>query len=96
MYRNGTGERSLETRLGELDLKIPKLRKGSYLPSLLTPRKRSEEALLAVVQEAYIQGVSTRRMDELAKTLGLQGIDAPTLDGRRQGKQGLPNLQRAG
>jgi len=74
-YRNGTRERSLETRVGELDLKIPKMRKGSYLPSLLTPRKRSEEALLAVVQEAYIQGVSTRRMDELAKALGLQGID---------------------
>ena len=74
-YRNGTRERSLETRVGELDLKIPKLRKGSYLPSLLTPRKRSEKALLAVVQEAYIQGVSTRRMAELAKALGLQGID---------------------
>ena len=74
-YRNGTRERRLETRVGELDLKIPKLRKGSYLPSLLAPRKRSEEALLAVVQEAYIQGVSTRRMDEIAKALGLQGID---------------------
>lgn len=74
-YRNGTRERRLETRVGELDLKIPKLRKGSYLPSLLAPRKRSEEALLAVVQEAYIQGVSTRRMDELAKALGLQGMD---------------------
>lgn len=74
-YRNGTRERRLETRVGELDLKIPKLRKGSYLPSLLEPRKRSEEALLAVVQEAYIQGVSTRRMDEIAKALGLQGID---------------------
>jgi len=74
-YRNGMRERSLETRVGELDLKIPKMRKGSYLPSLLKPRKRSEEALLAVVQEAYIQGVSTRRMDELAKALGLQGID---------------------
>lgn len=74
-HRNGTRERRLETRVGELDLKIPKLRKGSYLPSLLTPRKRSEEALLAVVQEAYIQGVSTRRVDELAKALGLQGMD---------------------
>lgn len=60
-YRNGTRERNLETRVGELALKIPKMRKGSYLPSLLEPRKRSEEALLAVVQEAYIQGVSTRR-----------------------------------
>jgi len=69
-YRNGTREQGLETRVGELELKIPKMRKGSYLPSLLAPRKRSEEALLAVVQEAYVQGVSTRRMDELAKALG--------------------------
>jgi len=95
-YRNGARERSLETRVGELDLKIPKLRKGSYLPSLLAPRKRSEEALFAVVQEAYIQGVSTRRMDELAKALGLQGIDTPALVGRRQGEQGISDLQRAG
>ena len=78
----------METRVGELDLKIPKLRKGSYLPSLLAPRKRSEEALLAVVQEAYIQGVSTRRMDELAKALGLckELIHLPWSGGARESK----------
>ena len=74
-YRNGTRERRLETRVGEVNLKIPKLRQGSYFPSILEPRKRSEEALLAVVQEAYILGVSTRKMDKLIKTMGLQGID---------------------
>jgi len=91
-YRNGTRERHLETRVGELELKIPRLRTGSFLPSLLTPRKRSEEALLAVVQEAYVQGVSTRRVDELAKALGLQGIDTPALAGRCQGEQGISDL----
>lgn len=91
-YRNGMRERHLETRVGELELKIPRLRTGSFFPSLLTPRKRSEEALLAVVQEAYVQGVSTRRVDELAKALGLQGIDTPALAGRCQGEQGILDL----
>jgi transposase-like protein len=66
-YRNGYRERAWQTRVGEIPLKIPKLREGSYFPSLLEPRRRAEQALLAVIQEAYIQGVSTRRLDELVK-----------------------------
>jgi len=74
-YRNGTRKRSWETRVGEIELAIPKLRKGSYYPSLLEPRRPAEKALLAVVQEAYIKGVSTRKVDDLLKALGLTGID---------------------
>ncbi len=74
-HRNGIRERQLETRVGDITVKIPKLRQGSYFPSMLEPRKRSEEALLSVVQEAYILGVSTRKMDQLIKTMGLHGID---------------------
>ncbi len=73
--RNGYRERGYETRVGELDLRIPKLRQGSYFPSLLEPRKRSEKALLAVVQQAYIEGVSTRKVDDLVQALGLSGMD---------------------
>jgi transposase-like protein len=74
-YRNGSRERQLETRVGEITVNIPKLRKGSYFPSFLEPRSRTEEALLAVIQEAYILGVSTRGMDKLVQTMGLEGID---------------------
>ena len=73
--RNGYRERGYETRVGELDLRIPKLRQGTYFPSLLEPRKRSEKALLAVVQQAYIEGVSTRKVDDLVQALGLSGMD---------------------
>lgn len=73
--RNGYRDRTWETRVGELDLRIPKLRQGSYFPSLLEPRRRAEKALLAVVQQAYVEGVSTRKLDELVQTLGLNGID---------------------
>jgi transposase-like protein len=73
--RNGYRERRYETRVGELDLRIPKLRQGSYFPSLLEPRKRSEKALLAVIQQAYIEGVSTRKVDDLVKAMGLSGVD---------------------
>ncbi len=73
--RNGYRRRRWETRVGELELNIPKLRKGSFFPSLLEPRKRSEQALLTVVQEAYVNGVSTRKVDVLVKSLGLSGID---------------------
>lgn len=73
--RNGYRERSWETRVGEVPLRIPKLRRGSYYPSLLEPRRRAEQALLAVVQQAYVAGVSTRKVDELVQALGLSGID---------------------
>lgn len=74
-YRNGYRERTWETRVGEIELAIPKLRKGSYYPSLLEPRRPAEKALLAVVQEAYLKGVSTRKVDDLLKAMGLTGID---------------------
>ena len=73
--RKGYRERSYETRVGELDLRIPKLRQGPYFPSLLEPRKRSEKALLAVVQQANIEGVSTRKVDALVQAMGLTGMD---------------------
>jgi putative transposase len=73
--RNGYRKRVWETRVGEIELRIPKLRKGSFYPSLLEPRRRTEKALLAVVQQAYIEGVSTRKVDDLLKALGLTGID---------------------
>lgn len=72
--RNGSRERRWDTRVGSLTLSVPRVRDGSYFPSLLEPRRRAERALVAVVQEAYVQGVSTRRVDELAQTLGLNGI----------------------
>src|SRR5215813_10827212 len=72
--RNGYRDRQWDTRVGTLDLRVPRVRDGSYFPSLLEPRRRAERALVAVVQEAYVQGVSTRRVDELAHTLGLNGI----------------------
>ena len=74
-YRNGYRWRNWETRVGEIELAIPKLRQGSYYPSLLEPRRPAEKALLAVVQEAYLKGVSTRKVDDLLKALGLTGID---------------------
>jgi putative transposase len=72
--RNGYRERDWKTRVGEVQLRIPRLRQGSYFPSFLEPRKRSEKALLAVVQQAYIEGVSTRKVDDLLQALGLTGI----------------------
>jgi putative transposase len=75
-YRNGYRDRALDTRLGTLQLRVPKLRTGpSYFPPFLEPRKTSEKALVAVIQEAWIGGVSTRRVDELAQAMGLAGID---------------------
>src|SRR5215203_376017 len=73
-WRNGYRERTLDTRLGPLNLKIPKLRTGSYFPSFLEPRKTAERALVAVIQEAWIAGVSTRRVDDLVQAMGLSGI----------------------
>jgi transposase-like protein len=72
--RNGYREREWDTRVGTLELRVPRVRDGSYFPSLLAPRKRAERALVAVVQEAYVQGVSTRRVDELVQALGMVGI----------------------
>src|SRR5919198_1022396 len=71
-WRNGYRPRRWDTRAGELELRIPKLRQGSYFPSFLEPRRRSEQALLAVIQQAYVCGVSTRRVDQLVESLGLR------------------------
>jgi transposase-like protein len=73
-YRNGYRPRRWDTRAGTIDLRIPKLRQGSYLPSFLEPRRRSEQALLAVIQQAYVEGVSTRRVEDLVQALGCSGI----------------------
>jgi putative transposase len=72
--RNGYRERSWDTRVGTVDLKVPRVRDGGYFPSLLEPRRRAERALSAVVQEAYVHGVSTRKVEELVKALGMSGI----------------------
>jgi transposase-like protein len=75
-YRNGYRERRWETRVGEIQLSIPKLRRGSYFPEwLLEPRRLSEQALLNVIQEAYVQGISTRKVEALAQQLGLEKLD---------------------
>jgi putative transposase len=73
-YRNGYRTRTWDTRVGTIELAIPKVRPGTYFPSLLQPRRRAEHALLAVVQEAYVHGVSTRKVDELVRVLGVDGI----------------------
>jgi transposase-like protein len=78
-WRNGYRERALDTRLGTLQLRVPKLRQGSYFPPFLEPRKTSEKALVAVIQEAWIGGVSTRRVDELVQAMGLSGIGRSTV-----------------
>jgi putative transposase len=72
--RNGVRERAWETRAGRVELKIPKLRQGSYFPGFLEPRRTAEKALAAVIQEAYVHGVSTRSVDELVKAMGMSGI----------------------
>lgn len=73
-HRNGYRARLWDTRAGSVDLEIPRLRKGSYFPGFLQPRRTAEKALVAVIQEAYIQGVSTRSVDELVKSFGMTGI----------------------
>jgi putative transposase len=95
--RNGYRQRPWDTRVGTLDLRIPKVREGSYFPSLLEPRRRSERALLAVVQQAYVEGVSTRRVEDLVQALGCEGISksqvsriCQELDGVVEGFLGRP------
>jgi putative transposase len=77
--RNGYRQRRWDTRVGGLELAIPKLRQGSYFPSLLEPRRRAEQALVAVVQEAYVNGISTRKVDRLVEQLGLQQMSKDTV-----------------
>jgi putative transposase len=72
--RNGYRDRTWDTRVGSIELRVPRVRDGGYYPALLEPRRRGERALVAVVQEAYVQGVSTRRVDDLVKALGMNGI----------------------
>lgn len=72
--RNGYRERTWDTRVGTLELRVPRVRDGSYFPALLEPRRRAEQALAAVVQEAYVHGVSTRKVDDLVRALGMSGI----------------------
>ncbi|SER48006.1 Transposase, Mutator family [Tranquillimonas rosea] len=93
-YRNGYRDRARDTRLGALNLRVPKLRQGSYFPGFLEPRRTSEKALVAVIQEAWIGGVSTRRVDDLVQAMGLQRwFLRPDLKHRRHGEDAFGRRQ---
>lgn len=72
--RNGTRERRWDTRVGTIDVAIPKLRKGSYYPSFLEPRRRAEQAFVSIIQEAYVHGVSTRKVEDLVQAMGVENL----------------------
>src|SRR6476646_4336151 len=95
-HRNGYRMRTWDTRVGTIELAIPKVRPGTYFPSLLQPRRRAEHALLAVVQEAYVHGVSTRKIDDLVRALdhGRASVRVAGCD-VSQGPRGWP-LDEAG
>src|SRR3974390_2126097 len=90
--RNGYRARTWETRTGSVPLAIPKLRKGSYFPSFLEPRRAAEKALVAVIQEAYVQGVSTRSVDELVKAMGMTGISRSQVSRLCEDRRACENL----
>ena len=84
-YRCGFRPRRLDTRMGTMYLLVPKVRNGGYIPFFVTERKRSEAALVQVIQEAYVQGVSTRKIEKLAKSLGIEGISRSQVSEMTQG-----------